>query len=281
MYADLLEPLLALGIRAGAEVMALYRQHQDEQLPVNRKHDDTPVTAADHRAHDVIRAGLQALRPHWPVLSEEGAQARWSERRRWREFWLVDPLDGTREFIRHTGEFCICIALVRDSFPRLGLVHEPVSGTTWVGGEAVAATRIARDGTRTPLATSAAPDRPALVVTSSGGALREDVRRWVQELGRHWPGGVASRELGSALKFCAIAAGEAQAYPRFGAIGEWDSAAGQAILEAAGGLVLNRDGQRVSYNQGEALVHRHLVAVADRRILDAAGFRPTEIAPPG
>jgi 3'(2'), 5'-bisphosphate nucleotidase len=268
------DSLVQLATDVGRAVLALYQRHREERLPIDRKSDDTPVTDADRAAHELLREGLHALRPDLPLLSEEGRQAGWRERRDWDEFWLVDPLDGTREFIHHTGEFCICIALVADGYPRLGVIHAPVDGTTWLGGEGILARRIDADGTTGAIATSAAPDRPAVVIVSSGGAKREDVREWTRTLARNWPGGARTRELGSALKFCAIAAGEAQAYPRFGSIGEWDSAAGQAIVEAAGGLVLNRKGQRLRYNQGEALVHRHLVAVADRSILDAAGFSP-------
>ena len=275
---ELVEPLLALIRHAGQEVLALYEQHREETLPVHRKGDDTPVTAADRRSHEVLRDGLAALPMRWPILSEEGHQADWSQRRAWRDFWLVDPVDGTREFINHTGEFCICIALVRGGYPQLGLIHAPVNGDTWIGGVEVSARHVdATDNTRV-LRVTARREQPAVVVTSSGGAKREDVRRWTATLARNWPGGVETRELGSALKFCHLAAGDAQAYPRFGAIGEWDSAAGQAILEAAGGLVLNRKGQRLAYNRGKSLLHRHLVAVADPVILQAAGFEPPAAA---
>jgi 3'(2'), 5'-bisphosphate nucleotidase len=264
------DALVKLAREAGDAVMKLYRQHLESGIQVDTKSDDTPVTAADHKAHDILHAGLMTITPEVPQLSEEGEPIPWAQRQQWHEYWLIDPLDGTREFILGTDEFCICIAKIEQGFPTFGLIHAPVTGKTWLGGQGISCC-IDEDDSEAPLAAGADLNQAAVVITSRGGAQRKDVAQWRDQLAANWPGGVEQQMLGSALKFCQLASGTAQAYPRFGAIGEWDVAAGQAILEAAGGVVVDGAGARLSYNQGESLILRQLFAVSSPDILNKVG----------
>lgn len=241
-----------LACEAGAAIMDVYAK----DFPVEIKADNSPVTAADLAAHHLISAGLAAITPQIPVLSEEAADIPWSIRRRWTRWWLVDPLDGTREFIKKNGEFTVNIALIDGGVPVLGVVVAPaidyiVSAERGIG----AWMRI--DGEDVPMS-SARPAPAPLRVAASRSHLDERTRRVLDRIGEHERLG-----LGSSLKFCRIAEGRADVYPRFGPTSEWDTAAGQCVLEAAGGCVLGLDGEPFRYNRGESLLNPDFIALGD------------------
>jgi 3'(2'), 5'-bisphosphate nucleotidase len=272
-------PLLALCREAGECISAHY--HAPGTMDFEAKRDQSPLTLADTESHALIQAGLSALEPALPVLSEESPDADLVGRRGWDRFWLVDPLDGTKEFLNETGEFTVNIALISNHSPVLGVLYLPLDRTAFVGipGQGAACYRWREEGgwTRSPLAVRAlSPGRELAVLASRRHRNRklESCLDWLQ---RHW-GPIVRLDSGSALKFCQLASGEGDFYPRFSPCCEWDTAAGQAVLEAAGGALLGMDGRPLRYNTRESLMSPHFYAIADaahplwRQLLAQQGF---------
>jgi len=250
----LLERVGTLARRAGEAIMAIY--HQD--FDVEFKADHSPLTAADLAAQQVIAAGLASLDPAWPIVSEEACQLPWEQRRQWTRYWLVDPLDGTREFVKRNGEFTVNIALVEDRRSVLGVVLAPVTGELFAAAQGHGAWRQSREGGAWERLATRALAQPARVAGSrSHGGVQEDALRHM--LGDDYQ----LQPLGSSLKFCLIAQGAADVYLRRGPTSEWDTAAAQCVLEEAGGAVLDLHGQPFRYNRGESLLNPEFIAVGD------------------
>lgn len=246
------EACIALIQAAGRAILAVY----GSDFSVQEKPDASPVTAADLAAHALIAEGLAALTPALPLLSEEGAGIDWDIRRHWQCYWLVDPLDGTREFVKRNGEFCINIALIEQGQPRLGLIHAPVDGCLVHAQHGQGAWLRTASGDIALTTQRPAPARPRVIASRSHPDARS--QRLLQAIGAH-----ARDGLGSALKFCRIAEGRADLYPRFGPTCEWDTAAGQCIVEAAGGRVVDLNGAPLRYNGGPSLVNPDFIALGD------------------
>lgn len=241
------DAVIDIALHAGTAILEVY-DRADHQ--VESKDDDSPLTAADRASHAVIDRGLRELTPKIPVLSEEGRDIPWAERRQWQRFWLVDPLDGTKEFIKRNGEFTVNIALVEDGRPVFGVIYAPALDMLYVGQVGGEAWKRGADGVRQPLRVRkpAAGEGHAVVKSRShpSGELAEYLAT-IQV--------ADSVPVGSSLKFCAVAEGRATLYPRFGPTMEWDTAAGQAIVEAAGGRVVTAEdpGQTLPYNKENLL----------------------------
>jgi 3'(2'), 5'-bisphosphate nucleotidase len=235
-------------------------QIYDGAFTVQHKDDDSPLTLADLESQRIILKALTELTPDVPVLSEESAQAPWAERKNWKELWVVDPLDGTREFVKRNGEFTVNIALVVDHEPLLGMVAAPARGLVYWGAAGVGAYSRHHGAAQSRIHV-APPQAPVRVVGSRSHASTETAS-YLARLGPHVMSGI-----GSSLKFCLIAEGKADIYPRFGPTSEWDTAAGQAVLEAAGGHVTRPDGHRLRYNCRESLINGDFVAFSDPRVL--------------
>lgn len=227
-------------------------------LAVERKADDSPLTAADKAAHTLIVESLRKLTPELPVLSEESDERELVERRQWRTYWLVDPLDGTKEFIKGSGEFTVNIALISGNEPVLGVVHIPVTGVTYWGVQGQGAFRADAGGAPVALHTRPA-DPERLVIVAS----RDHAGPRVEALLARLPT-ASTANLGSSLKFCLIAEGRADFYPRLQPTSEWDTAAAQCVLEAAGGAVTDTEGRRLTYNK-EQLLNPSFLAFGDAR----------------
>jgi len=253
------EALVPVALRAAAAIMTIYKG----AFTVERKLDDSPLTQADLESQRIILDGLERLTPGVPVLAEESAHAPWTDRRSWRELWVVDPLDGTREFVKRNDEFVINIALIVEHEPVLGLVAVPAQGVVYVGAASGGAYRRLADGTRSTI--RVAPPAAPLRVVGSRSHASPQLAPYLAQLTPHEFVGV-----GSALKFCLLAEGSADLYPRFGATCEWDTAAGQALLEAAGGHVTRMDGHRLRYNCRDSLINGDFVAFADPAVLPGA-----------
>lgn len=249
---ELRQAVIALAHAAAAEILAVYQGEFD----IEHKDDRSPLTAADLASHRCIVAGLGALTPDIPVLSEESRDVDISRRREWSTLWLVDPLDGTREFIKRNGEFTVNIALIEDGVATFGVIQQPVTGLLWHGTSGAGAFRRDDGGERQIRVRVPAPT-PLRVAASRS---HRDPR--TQALLDALPHGEAVA-CGSSLKFCRIAEGSMDLYPRFGPTSEWDTAAGQAILEAAGGAVLDPRGRPLRYNQRETLLNGDFLAFGD------------------
>ncbi|HEV7163945.1 MAG TPA: 3'(2'),5'-bisphosphate nucleotidase CysQ [Gammaproteobacteria bacterium] len=250
----LLAPLLDIARSASQQIMRIYATDFD----VATKADQSPVTEADLAAHQVIVTDLKRITPDIPVLSEESADIPYAERRRWDSYWLVDPLDGTKEFISKNGDFTVNIALVQNGEPLVGVVHVPATGLSYYGCVGVGAFRRDQDGQASPIhVRKLIPDAPVKVVASRShrGELLDG---YLEKLGAHT---TVSR--GSSLKFCLVAEGAADVYPRLGPTSEWDTAAGHAVLTAAGGQVIGVDGAPLRYNTKDSLLNPHFIACAD------------------
>jgi 3'(2'), 5'-bisphosphate nucleotidase len=255
---DLAQALMPTVARAGDAIMRIY----DGAFTVQRKNDDSPLTLADLESQRIILEDLTRLTPDVPVLSEESAHAPWSERRDWTQLWVVDPLDGTREFVKRNGEFTINIALVVNHEPVLGLVAAPARGLLYWGAAGVGAFTRHR-GTSQAAIHVAPPQNPIRVLGSRSHASPQ-TEGYLKRLAPHVVSGI-----GSSLKFCLVAEGKAELYARCGPTSEWDTAAGQALLEAAGGHVTRIDGPRLRYNCRESLLNGDFVAFSNPAVLPA------------
>ncbi len=247
-----IEAVIDIARRAGTAIMEIYAQDFDVQA----KADASPLTAADMASHRIICDALAALTPGVPVLSEESKATEWEVRRHWRRYWLVDPLDGTREFVKKNGEFTVNIALIEEGQPVLGVVYAPAMDYL-VHGEHGGGAFLRDDGQDVELATRRPSPKP-LRVAASRSHLDARTAAALERMGPTERIG-----MGSSLKFCRIAEGRIDVYPRFGPTSEWDTAAAQCVLEAAGGVVLTLDGQRLRYNGKESLLNPDFIALGD------------------
>ena len=247
------EGVIAVARAAAAEILAIYQS----EFAVRHKDDRSPLTAADLAAHHCIVDGLRKLTPDIPVLSEESAGITTAQRRGWSTLWLVDPLDGTREFVKRNGEFTVNIALIEQGVTTYGVVQAPVTGALWHGGQRDGAFRRDGDGGDQTLRVRA-PAAAPLRVAASRSHRDERTALFIERMGEIEPIG-----LGSSLKFCRLAEGGIDVYPRFGPTSEWDTAAAQAVLEGAGGAVLDLQGRPFRYNQRDTLLNGEFVAIGD------------------
>ena len=246
------EPVLALAREAGAAILEVYAR----DFAVGHKDDRSPLTDADMAAHHLIVDGLRRLDPAVPVLSEESAAVPWAERRAWRRYWLVDPLDGTREFVKKNGEFTVNIALIEDGVAVFGVVHAPVLDEMHVGLLGEGAWRCDGSG-RVPVA-ARRPATTPLRVAASRSHLDTRTASAIVRMGE-----VERIGMGSSLKFCRLADARLDVYPRFAPTSEWDTAAGQCVLEAAGGVVFCLDGRPLRYNTKDSLLNPDFIALGD------------------
>ncbi len=246
---QLVTPITTLATAAGDRILEFYQ----EGFSVAHKDDHTPLTDADLAAHNTLIAGLQQLTPELPILSEESESIPFAERNRWSRYWLIDPLDGTREFIKGNGEFTVNIALIEENRPILGVIQVPVNHIlyfAWQGGGAwkqLPDEPPQRIEARTP-----PPEQ--LVVAGSRSHQSEKVLHFLDQIGSHriFP-------MGSSLKSCLVAEGRADLYPRLGPTSEWDTAAAQCIVEEAGGRLVDSTMQPLRYNTRNSLLNPHFI----------------------
>lgn len=254
-YHNLLKPLRSIAKAAGDAILEVYEREFD----VHTKEDRSPLTDADRVAHQIITARLAELTPKLPVLSEEASAEEHARRLEWRRYWLVDPLDGTKEFIKRNDEFTVNIALIEDHAAVLGIVLAPALGREYYGGRAVGgAWRADGGGEPRPIRTLPSAQEPLRVMGSRSHASGSALGVYLDAIGAH-----VLQPMGSSLKICVVAEGEADIYPRFGPTSEWDTAAAQAVLEGAGGCMMDLTGQPLRYNRGESLLNPHFLAVGN------------------
>ena len=252
----LLLDVVALAREAGRAILGIYAQ----AFTVQEKSDQSPLTEADLAAERILAAGLRRLAPEVPVLSEESEAVAWKTRSTWDWLWVVDPLDGTREFVQRNGEFTVNVALVHRHRPVLGVVHAPVLETDYYACDGYGAFRSAGNVMARPIRVQVPAARPVRVV-GSRSHRGSSLDTFLERIGPHEL--VAT---GSSLKFCLVADGSADVYPRLGPTSEWDTAAGQCVLEQAGGQVVDLDGRPLAYNARPELLNPHFVAFGDEGI---------------
>ena len=257
--SDLHERLVDIVRRAGDAILEVYATDFD----VADKADSSPLTQADLAAHRVIVDGLAKLDPTTPLISEESDPPPFAERRRWRRYWLVDPLDGTREFVNRNGEFTVNVALIEDGVPTFGVVGVPVQQRVFVGdcNPKQRTAYVLEAGEQHQLhARPYAPPGVTVVASRSHGGAR--LEAWLGALADTF-GEVQRTPVGSSLKFCLLAEGKADFYPRLGPTSEWDIAAAAAVLAAAGGIVRQFNGKPITYNAKESFLNPDFYAAAD------------------
>ncbi|WP_421243363.1 3'(2'),5'-bisphosphate nucleotidase CysQ [Aeromonas enteropelogenes] len=248
MYRPEIAEIEPVARAAGEAIMAIYSQ----PFAVEYKRDESPLTAADKGAHEVIVRALARLTPDIPVLSEESGPQVMAERLGWQRYWLVDPLDGTKEFVSRNGEFTVNIALIEEGAPRWGLVYAPVLDKLWYGGKGLGAWCIA-DGRREAIQTRPHREGSPWRVVGSRNHLSRETLDYLARFGDMERGEIELVSMGSSLKFCIIAEGGAELYPRLAPTCEWDTGAAQAVLEGAGGSVTRLDGGPLVYNKPDIL----------------------------
>lgn len=238
------EKVCAIAREAGAAIMDIYAGEFDVEL----KGDDSPLTCADRASHEVIVKGLSQAFPEIPILSEEGKNIPYAERKDWQLFWLVDPLDGTKEFIKRNGEFTVNIALVEAGSVVAGVVYVPAQDRMFFGRVGEGAWRVDDGGEVVAIKVRKAAPAAGLTVVMSRSHPSPELADYLKDI-------TVSEALpvGSSLKFCVVAEGRADLYPRLGPTMEWDTAAGQAVVEAAGGSVTQVDGSPLHYNKENLL----------------------------
>lgn len=256
--SHLIDKALQAAITAGIKILEIY-EDPDSDFSIERKADNSPLTIADRKSHDVIMSFLEEL--DYPILSEEGRDISHDERKAWRRFWLIDPLDGTKEFIKKNGEFTVNIAFVEDGKPTLGIVYTPVTKVLYVGDAELGAWKIITDDifmTTDQMITSgqALPlphTRSKYTVVGSRSHMSEETESYLEAL-KTKHGEIDFLSIGSSLKLCMVAEGCADEYPRLGPTMEWDTAAAHAVVNASGKRVLqnNLDNELV-YNKENLL----------------------------
>ncbi len=271
---NLADALIDLARRAGAAIMEVYAGEFDVQV----KEDGSPLTVADLRAHRIIVDGLRGMTPDLPIISEESEPADFEVRRTWDRYWLVDPLDGTREFVRRNGDFTVNIALIDNNRPVMGVVGVPVREDVFFGDVMSGiAYKTTSDGRQTVKTRTVSEAQGLTVVTTrshGSGQLEQYLDALRAAFGR-----VTRESVGSSLKFCMLAEGLADFYPRLGPTSEWDTAAAQAVLTAAGGAVLRFDGSELAYNTKASLLNPDFFCVGDPAFPWAECLPPAEIRP--
>jgi 3'(2'), 5'-bisphosphate nucleotidase len=252
-------PLIPAVIELVRQAGAATLPHWRADVTVNEKADASPVTAADMAAHHILNDGLLALTPDIPVLSEEAADIALSERGQWSRWWLVDPLDGTKEFIAGSEEFTVNVALIEQGRVVFGVVGIPATGQCYYGGAGIGAWRADAAGMAEPIRVRLAPQEAFTLVASRrhSSPAQEALLTGLSERF----GDLQLANVGSSLKFCQLAEGKADCYPRLAPTSQWDTAAAQGVLEGAGGEVLTLKGEVLTYEARESLLNPYFLAL--------------------
>jgi 3'(2'), 5'-bisphosphate nucleotidase len=261
--ASVFNHVLVIACQAGEAIMQIYGE---DDLGISAKEDNSPLTRADIAAHKIIEAGLSAMTPDIPILSEESVTVPWEERRQWERYWLVDPLDGTKEFIKRNGEFTVNIALIDHGEPVLGAVYVPTQDLLYCGLRDGGAWKIKAGEQERIVVRKIEPGRKKLRVVASRSHRGEALDAWLKKMEARFPE-VELCNMGSSLKICLVAEGSADVYPRFALTSEWDTAAAQAVLEAAGGKLLDLEGRPYRYNTKEDILNPYFMALGDESLM--------------
>jgi len=239
---------------AATRIMEVYRTDFD----VEEKSDKSPLTLADMAAHETIVAGLQKITPNLPVLSEESAKIPYDERVKWQRYWLVDPLDGTREFVKRNDEFTVNIALIDEHKPILGVVYVPATDVKYFAIQGGGAFKCLPEQSPKSISVQPCPENH-LTIAGSRSHAGEHLQKFIDSFDIE----TKLVSIGSSLKICLVAEGKADIYPRFGPTSEWDTAAAQCVVEQAGGILTDTQLQPLRYNTKESLLNPYFLVIGD------------------
>jgi 3'(2'), 5'-bisphosphate nucleotidase len=249
-----LDPIVALAKEAGRRILEIY----ESDFRVGAKEDNSPLTAADLASHHCLVEGLTELRPNYPIISEESSQLAFEDRREWQTYWLIDPLDGTKEFVKRNGEFTVNVALIHQNQTVLGVVHAPAKDLCYFASEGCGAFKqIGDEEPKTIKVCSSATS--SLRVVGSRSHQSTEMQTYLDRLG-----GYELMAIGSSLKFCLVAEGAADLYPRLGPTSEWDTAAAHCIVKESGGNVTDLKGQPLLYNTKPSLLNPYFLVFGDK-----------------
>ena len=253
---ELLDPVIQIAYQAGKVIMEVY----DAGYSVEEKSDHTPVTEADMAANKVIETSLKEHTPHLPILTEEAEPIPYSERKKWARYWLINPLDGTREFIKRNGEFTVNIALIDGDESVMGVVYAPEIGVIYYAAKGQGAFK--QESTNEPRAIHVNDKCAGKTLVACGRSHpTTQIVNFLENLGEH-----EIVRVGSALKSCMVAEGKADLYPRLGPTSEWDTAAAQCVVEEAGGAITDTNMQRLRYNTKDDLLNPEFFVSGDQSI---------------
>ena len=261
---QLLKTVNEIAIAAGNEILDVY--NSDQAIEVSTKLDDSPLTDADRRAHILIVDRLSNLTPDIPLLSEESDAIDYGLRKSWQRYWLIDPLDGTKEFINRNGEFTVNIALIENGESVAGVVHVPITGISYFGGIGLKAWKQNSnhsDGEVKQISSRPMEENSGVRIVASRRHLGEQLNALVGKIENHF-GKATLLNMGSSLKMCLLAEGSADIYPRMAPTSEWDTAAAHGILSAAGGEIVDLQFRPLKYNSKPELLNPFFIALADR-----------------
>jgi len=250
---QLRQEVIGIAELASEKILEIYNTEFD----VTKKDDNSPLTEADMAAHHTITDGLKKLTPEIPILSEESATIPFSTRQQWHRYWLVDPLDGTREFVKRNGEFTVNIALIEDHQPVLGVIHTPVTGVCYFASNDDGAYKKLPDQAAEKISTRSKQPEHTLVA-GSRSHRGDSLNAFLEKIGSY-----EIISMGSSLKSCLVAEGKVDIYPRLGPTSEWDTAAAQCVVENAGGKLVELSMQPMRYNTKESLLNPHFLVIGD------------------
>ena len=244
---------------AGEAISQIYKSDFDYQI----KRDLSPITAADRLSHKIITERLKILTPEIPILSEENCNIPFKVRSQWADYWLIDPLDGTKEFINNNGEFTVNIALIENNTPILGIIHIPISHETYWGSKNKGSFYLNANDDAVNISVSNNHQNPIRIVASRSHP--SEMLNYVLEKIINYE----IIKIGSSIKFCHIASGQADCYPRFGPTSEWDTAAGEAIVRYAGGHMVTLNGNLMQYNAKKDYLNPNFIVSSDKIISES------------
>ena len=244
---SLIENIIDVSLEAGSSIMDIYEN--DLEIDIQTKSDASLVTKADMISHSIIKKRLKEITPEIPIISEEDSKINFSERSAWNDYWLIDPMDGTKEFINRNGEFTVNIALINNNSPVFGVIHVPTEGNTYWGTEETGSYLLKSNYESTKLGVTQDIRSPVRIVCSRSHPSKElnTVLKKIKDY--------ETIHIGSSLKFCLVASGKADCYPRLGPTSEWDTAAGEIIARSAGAIVVNLDNEALKYNSKEGYIN--------------------------
>jgi len=257
---DLIKQIIQISIEAGDEILKVYN---NSQIDVDYKEDQSPLTMADMASHRIIKQKLKLLFPRIPIISEEESDIPFEVRSKWGKYWLVDPLDGTKEFINRNGEFTTNIALIENNRTSMGVIHIPYTKETYYGDYINGSYLLDKNNHVVPLNSLRKNDKRILLVSRSH--LSDDQKKFLAGQDQFL---VMNR--GSSLKFCMIASGEADVYIRLGPTSEWDIAAGESIVKFSGGWVTHIDRSEIRFNKKDDYINDYFVAARNEQLLDSS-----------